>query len=47
MVGSYVYDTFEVDADALAMATTPLDELLRLRTHMHVHTDVPDSLACA
>ena len=32
MVGSYVYDTFEVDADALALPTTPLDELLRLRS---------------
>ena len=31
MVCQYVYQTYEVDADALAMATTPLDELLRLR----------------
>ena len=29
MVCQYVYQTYEVDADALAMATTPLDELLR------------------
>ena len=31
MVCQFVYQTYEVDADALAMPTTPLDELLRLR----------------
>ena len=31
MVGQFVYSTYEVDADALAMPTTPLDEVLRLR----------------
>ena len=31
MVGSFVYQTYEVDADALAMPTSPLDEILRLR----------------
>ena len=31
MVCQFVYQTFEVDADALAMPTTPLDELLRPR----------------
>jgi hypothetical protein len=31
MVGQFVYSTYEVDADALAAPTTPLDELLRLR----------------
>ena len=31
MVCQYVYQTYEVDPDALAMSTTPLDELLRLR----------------
>ena len=32
MVCQFVYQTYEVDADALTMPTTPLDELLRLRT---------------
>jgi hypothetical protein len=31
MVCQFVYQTYEVDPDALAMPTTPLDELLRLR----------------
>eukprot|EP00966_Prymnesium_polylepis_P084343 1951994-Prymnesium_polylepis.1 len=31
MIGQFVYSTYEVDADALAMPTTPLDEVLRLR----------------
>ena len=31
MVGSFVYQTYAVDADALAMPTSPLDEILRLR----------------
>ena len=30
-VCQFVYQTYEVDADALGMSTTPLDELLRLR----------------
>ena len=29
MVGSFVYQTYAIDADALALPTSPLDELLR------------------
>ena len=31
MVGQFVYQTYEIDADALAMPKSPLDELLNLR----------------
>jgi hypothetical protein len=35
MVCQFVYQTYAVDAEALAMPTTPLDELLRLRGQVH------------
>ena len=31
MVGQFVYQTYEVDSEALAMPTSPLDQVLRLR----------------
>ena len=32
MVGSFVYQTYSIDEDALALPTSALDELLRLRS---------------
>ena len=31
MVGAYVYATYEVDAEAMAMSPSPLDEVIALR----------------
>ena len=32
MVGSFVYSTYKLDDETLAMPTSPLDEILRLRS---------------
>ena len=41
MVGSFVYQTYEIDADALAMPTSPLDEILRLRAQCECGMPLP------
>ena len=46
-VGSFVYQTYSVDTDSLALPTSPLDELLRLRGQCESQAKQQSLCACS